>query len=82
MIDNRRCHKGFTWNPSNCECEYDKLCDVGEYLDYKNCKCRKKLIDKLLEECIKNIGENKIIYNVLWMIIEKYAILLRYILYY
>ena len=33
--------KGFIWNPSNCEC--DKSCDIGEYLDYKNCKCRKKI---------------------------------------
>ena len=28
-------------NPSNCDCECDKLCDVREYLDYKICKCRK-----------------------------------------
>ena len=34
--------KGFIWNPSNCECECDKACDVGEYLYYENCKCRKK----------------------------------------
>ena len=27
-------------NLGNCECECDKLCDVGEYLDYENCKCR------------------------------------------
>ena len=27
------------------------LCDVGEYLDYANCKCRKRLIDKLMLEC-------------------------------
>ena len=33
------------------ECEYDKLCDIGEYLDYENGKCRKKLVDKLVEEC-------------------------------
>ena len=51
------CDKGFIWNPSNCEC--DKLCDVGEYLDCKNCKCRKRLIDKLIEECSKNIYENE-----------------------
>ena len=31
------CDKGFIWNPSNCECECDKSCDVGEYLDYENC---------------------------------------------
>ena len=42
-----------------CECECDKSCDVGEYLDYINYKCRKKLVDKLFEECSKNIGGNK-----------------------
>ena len=46
-----RCDKGFIWNPSNCEFECDRLCDVEKYLDYKNCKCRKRLIDKLVEEC-------------------------------
>ena len=42
-------------NPSNYECECDKSCDIGEYLDYSNCKCRKKLFDKLVEECTENI---------------------------
>ena len=46
LIDKGMCDKGFIWNPSNCECECDKLCDVGEYLEYKNCKCKKSLIDK------------------------------------
>ena len=55
------CDKGFIWNPSNCECECDKSYDVGEYLDYKNCKCRKRIIDKLVEECSKNINENETI---------------------
>ena len=57
------CDKGFIWNPSNCECECDKSFDVGEYLDYKNCMCRKKIIDKLIEECSENIDENKMLYN-------------------
>ena len=35
---------------SNCECKCDKSCDVGDYLDYENFKCRKKLVDKLAEE--------------------------------
>ena len=35
-------------------------CDVGEYLDYVNCKCRKRLIDKLVEEFTENIDEVKI----------------------
>ena len=42
LIDKDVCDKGFIWNPSNCECECDKTCDIGEYLDYKNCKCKKK----------------------------------------
>ena len=41
--------KGFIWNPSNCECECYKSCDSSEYLDYKNCKCKKRLVDKLVE---------------------------------
>ena len=57
------CDKGFIWNPSNCECECDKSCDIEEYLDYKNCKCRKIIIDKLVEECSENIDGNEMFYN-------------------
>ena len=53
------CGKGFIWNTSNCECEFDKACDIGEYLDYKNCKCRKRILDKLVEECSENIYKNE-----------------------
>ena len=49
LIDKRICKKRFIWNPCNCDCECDKLCDIGQYLDYKNCKCRKKIVDKLVE---------------------------------
>ena len=59
MIDKGICHKRFIWNPSNCECEFDKSCDVGQYLDYANCQCRKKLVDELVEECTENIDEVK-----------------------
>ena len=81
LIDKGVCDRGYIWNPSNCECECDKLCDVGEYLDYKNCNCRKKLVDKLVEECngiveeVKIVGENEdkcsswISYIVLFLII-------------
>ena len=55
--------KGFIWNPSTCDCKCDKLCDVGEYLDYRNCKCRNKLVNKLVEEWSANIDENEMIYN-------------------
>ena len=60
MIHKGVCDKGSIWNPSNCECECDKSCDVGEYLDYENCKCTKQLVDKLVEECTENIDEVKI----------------------
>ena len=38
----------------------DELCDVGEYLDYKNSKCRKRLFIKLVEECSNNIDEKEL----------------------
>ena len=59
MIDKDNCDKRFIWNPSNCECECDKWRDVREILGYKNCKCRTKLVDKLVEECTKNMEEVK-----------------------
>ena len=59
LIDKGVCNKGPIWNPSNCECECHKSCDVGAYLDYENCKWRKKLVDKLVDECIENVEEVK-----------------------
>ena len=49
----------FIWNPIMCECECDKSCDIGEYLDYVNCDVRKRLIDKLFEECSEDIDGNE-----------------------
>ena len=43
--------------------EYDTSCDAREYLDYKNCKCRRKIVGSLVEECSKNIDENEMICN-------------------
>ena len=60
LIDKGVCDKGFIWNPSNCERECDKACDVSEYLDYENCKCRKKLVDKLFDECAETVEELKL----------------------
>ena len=60
LINKGVCDEGYAWNPSNCECECDESCDVGEYLDYENCKCRKRLVDKLAEEWTENIHEEKL----------------------
>ena len=35
-------------------------CDFSEYLDYQNCKCRKKLVDRLIDECTETIEEVKL----------------------
>ena len=60
LIDKGICDKGLNWNPSNYECECDKSCDISEYLDYENCKCKRKLVDKLFEECTENVEEVKL----------------------
>ena len=56
LTDKGRCDKGFIWNPSNFERKCDKACDMGEYLDYEHCKCRKKLVD----ECTETVEEMKL----------------------
>ena len=55
LIDKGACDKGYAWNPSSCECKCDKSYNFGEYFDYENCKCRKRLVDKLVIECNENI---------------------------
>ena len=62
LIDKGVCDKGFIWNPSNCEGKCDKSCDIGEYLDYKNCLCKNNIVDKLVKECTRVVDEDKI-YN-------------------
>ena len=56
------CDKRYIWNPRNCTCECDKLCGIGQYLDYKSCVCKNSLVDKLIEECTNLIDEDNI-YN-------------------
>ena len=51
LINKLVCDKGYMWNPSTCSCECDRYCETGQYLYYKNCVCRKKIIDDLIEQC-------------------------------
>ena len=45
------------WCECDAECKHEcKACDVSEYLDYENCKCRKKLVD----ECVETVEEVKL----------------------
>ena len=61
LIGKRVCDKGYIFNPSNCECKCDKSCNIGQYLDYSDCKRKKKLIDPLIEECTENDDETKLV---------------------
>ena len=64
LIDKGICDKGYILNPSNCECECGKSCDLAKYLDYKNCTCKKMLVDKLVEQCNETTDqEEEIIRN-------------------
>ena len=78
LIDKKGCDKRFIWNPNNCKCECDESCDVGEYLDFENCKYKKKLIDKLVEDCSENIDGNEMTDNAILNDHRKYAILVQY----
>ena len=61
LIGKGGCDERFIWNTGHCECHCDKPSDVQEYLDYENCKCRKKLAGKIVEECSENIDKNDMI---------------------
>ena len=59
------CEKGYMWNPSTCACECDMWCKPGQYLDYKNCVCKNKLIGKInsvftsfIIESLVNVDDN------------------------
>ena len=54
------CTKGYMWNPSTCECQCDMWCKAGQYLDYKNCICKNKLIGRITQECTSVINETMI----------------------
>ena len=59
LIDRKVCDKGFIWNPSNCECECKNLW-FWWILNYENCKYRKKLVARLIEECTETVEEVKL----------------------
>ena len=54
------CDKEYSWNPSTCACECDMWCKPGQYLDYKKCVCKNKLIGRVITECISPINETMI----------------------
>ena len=61
LVDKKICDKGFIWNLSISECELDKNCGISEYLNYQHCKCRKKLVEPIIDECTETIEEVKLV---------------------
>ena len=53
LIEKNLCDKGYVFNPSNCNCECDKSYHTSQYLDYLDCKCKKNIIDLIVEKCIE-----------------------------
>ena len=66
LIYKDRCDDCFVWNPNICGFECNKSCDTREYLDYENWKCRKRLVDKLVEECSEDINDTSLWCNFKW----------------
>ena len=52
------CNKGYMWNLSICACECDMWGKPGQYLDYKKCICKNKLIGKVISKCTNFINES------------------------
>ena len=44
------CKIDYIWIPSMCDCECNKACKVNQYLDIKQCSCKKLLTEKLMLE--------------------------------
>ena len=43
-----------------CDCECNKACKIGEYLDIKNCSCKKRLFGKLELSCEISFAHKKV----------------------
>ena len=57
------CNNGTIYNSSTGGCECCKLCIIGEYLDYANCKFRKNVTHRIAKKCDEDIDGNKMVYN-------------------
>ena len=53
-------NKGYMWNPSTYACECEMWCKPDQYLDYKKCVCKNKLMGKVISECTSLINETMV----------------------
>ena len=40
------CKDDYMWNPNTCDSDSNEVCKIEEYLDIKNCSCKKHLFGK------------------------------------
>ena len=59
LINTGLCDKGYISNPSNCKCECDKSRNTSQYLDHLDCKCKKEIVDLIVEQGIEYDDNNK-----------------------
>ena len=56
--------KDYAWNPSLCADEWDKDCEIDEYL--KNYACWKNVIDDFVIACGKIVDTSNTVNKFLW----------------
>ena len=64
LIDKGVCDKGYIFNPSNCKCECDKSCNISQYLDYLDCKCKNNIIDLIAEKFTEHDDDKTKLVNI------------------
>ena len=55
LDDQRSCKDCYMWNPSRSDCLCNNSYKIDEYLDIKNCSCKKHRYDKLVLACENEI---------------------------
>ena len=71
------CNNRFIWNPSAFICECNKYRNIHEYLDHKNCICRRKMTESLTQKCEKILMKLWTLFH--QVIIIKHLILVLYV---
>ena len=58
------CNSKQIWNSDTCSCDCNEdfagimTCNKGQYLDYKKCVCKNKLIGKVISKCTSFVNES------------------------
>ena len=60
-IKHRASQEGYIWNSSTCACEYEKDCEIGEYL--KNYECKKNPGYDLVVTCDDTVDLTESVYQ-------------------